>query len=198
MSLHDAGVVAGMISTSLFVVSYLPMLVKAVRSRDLASYSLANLAIANVGNLVHSVYVFSLPAGPIWVLHSFYLVSTALMLVWWWRFHWVPLASSQVAQDGPGHPVTADERPLDRGGVAVVAGGVHPPAHAGRRRLPRRGCLEGRRVRDPVPHDQLPVARRPAPDLGQVLPDGALVGGIRPAPAREAGGLHQGARPGGA
>jgi hypothetical protein len=42
------------------------MLVKAHRTRDLASYSLGNLLLANVGNAVHSVYVFSLPAGPIW------------------------------------------------------------------------------------------------------------------------------------
>jgi hypothetical protein len=31
---------------------------------------------------VHSVYVFSLPVGPIWFLHAFYVGSTALMLVW--------------------------------------------------------------------------------------------------------------------
>jgi hypothetical protein len=39
-----------------------------------------------VGNLVHSVYVFSLPVGPIWVLHGFYLVSSALMLFWYLRY----------------------------------------------------------------------------------------------------------------
>lgn len=37
---------------------------------------------ANVGNGVQSVYVVSLPVGPIWFLHGFYLVTTALMLVW--------------------------------------------------------------------------------------------------------------------
>jgi len=36
------------------------MLVKAYRSRDLASYSLGNIALANLGNAVHSVYVYSL------------------------------------------------------------------------------------------------------------------------------------------
>ena len=40
------------------------MLVKAFRTRDLESYSLGNLLIANVGNGVHSIYVFSLPIGP--------------------------------------------------------------------------------------------------------------------------------------
>jgi len=78
VSLQETGVVAGTISTTLFVISYLPMLVKAVRTRDLRSYSASNLVVANVGNVVHSVYVFSLPAGPLWLLHSFYLVSSAL------------------------------------------------------------------------------------------------------------------------
>ena len=80
MDWHDFPILAGTVSTLLFVVSYMPMLVKAFRTRDLESYSLGNLVIANVGNGVHSIYVFSLPPGPIWVLHSFYVVSTAVML----------------------------------------------------------------------------------------------------------------------
>ena len=79
-------ILAGMVSTTIFAGSVLPMLVKAVRSHDLSSYSLGNLALANAGNVVHSVYVFSLPAGPLWVLHSFYLLSTALMLGWYLRW----------------------------------------------------------------------------------------------------------------
>lgn len=86
MSLTHAGVVAGMVSTSLFVASYLPMLVKAWRSRDLSSYSVSSLAVANLGNAVHTVYVVSLPVGPIWALHAFYLASTAMMLCWWVRY----------------------------------------------------------------------------------------------------------------
>jgi uncharacterized protein with PQ loop repeat len=71
VSLQDAGVVAGTVSTTLFVLSYLPMLVKAARTRDLRSYSAGNLVVANIGNVVHSVYVLSLPAGPLWLLHAF-------------------------------------------------------------------------------------------------------------------------------
>lgn len=82
-------VIAGSLSTAIFAASMLPMLVKAGRSRDLGSYSLGNIGLANVGNAIHSVYVFSLPAGPVWVLHSFYLVSTALMLVWYVRYELV-------------------------------------------------------------------------------------------------------------
>ena len=74
---------AGSVSTALFVASALPMLVKAARTRDLGSYSVGNLVLANVGNLVYAVYVFSLPVGPIWALHSFYMVSSLAMLVMW-------------------------------------------------------------------------------------------------------------------
>ena len=73
---------AGVASTFIFASSMLPMLIKAGRTRDLASYSFGNVLLANVGNVVHSVYVFSFPPGPIWALHSFYLLSSALMLVW--------------------------------------------------------------------------------------------------------------------
>lgn len=77
---------AGVASTMIFAVSTLPMLAKAARTKDLSSYSRGNLGLANVGNLVHAVYVYSLPAGPLWALHGFYVVSTALMLVWSLRF----------------------------------------------------------------------------------------------------------------
>lgn len=76
---------AGTVSTIVFVGSVLPMLHKAARTRELSSYSFGNIALANLGNTVHSVYVFHLPPGPIWVLHAFYLVSSALMLYWYVR-----------------------------------------------------------------------------------------------------------------
>jgi len=79
-------VVAGAVSTAIFVASALPMLMKAFRTKDLKSYSLPNIALSNVGNVIHSVYVYSLPPGPIWVLHSFYLVTTGLMLLWYLRY----------------------------------------------------------------------------------------------------------------
>jgi uncharacterized protein with PQ loop repeat len=79
-------VLAGTVSTIVFVLSVLPMLNKAARTRELSSYSLGNIVLANVGNAVHSVYVFALPPGPIWVLHTFYLVSSALMLYWCLRY----------------------------------------------------------------------------------------------------------------
>jgi len=82
----DLAVLAGTASTALFMVSTLPMLAKARRTRDLASYSFGNLLLANVGNLVHSVYVLSLPLGPIWALHGFYTATSLTMLAWFLRY----------------------------------------------------------------------------------------------------------------
>lgn len=73
--------IAGTVSTVVFAVSNLPMLRKALRTRDVSSYSLSSIAMINAANAVYSLYVFSLPVGPIWALHTFYLVSCAIMLV---------------------------------------------------------------------------------------------------------------------
>lgn len=96
--------IAGAISTTIFVGSYMPMLLKAARSRDLHSYSLGQIALANTGNLIHTIYVVHLPFGPIWLLHGFYLVSTALMLLWYLRYSWgrdgdQPAADPQLVVD---------------------------------------------------------------------------------------------------
>jgi uncharacterized protein with PQ loop repeat len=129
VSLHDAGLVAGTISTILFVISYLPMLVKAFRTRDLRSYSAGNLVVANIGNVVHSLYVFTLPAGPLWLLHSFYVVSSALMLFWWWRYrsrH--PVAVP--AEPGAGHPrgaAVGDEIPEHHRHGRLLEPATHRP-----------------------------------------------------------------------
>jgi len=86
MSFNDLPLIAGSASTVIFLTSYMPMLVKAVRTKDLSSYSPTQLVLTNFGNVLYSAYVFSLPIGPIWALHSFYLVATALMLAWYFRY----------------------------------------------------------------------------------------------------------------
>ena len=53
-------------------------------------YSLGNILLANGGNLIHSIYVYSLPPGPIWLLHTFHLTTTGLMLAWYARYEWRP------------------------------------------------------------------------------------------------------------
>ena len=82
--------IAGFISTALFGLGTLPMLSKAFRTKNLASYSLSNILMSNVGNLIYSIYVFNLPRGPIWYLHSYYLLSTGLMLIWYLRYEHQP------------------------------------------------------------------------------------------------------------
>ena len=95
----NVAVLAGSVSTVLFAVSTLPMLIKAARTKELNSYSRGNLVLANVGNAVHCIYVFQLPAGPIWALHSFYVVASGLMLFWHLRY-----ATASPRSDGVPHP----------------------------------------------------------------------------------------------
>lgn len=80
----DTGMVpffAGIISSVMFVSSHVPMLVKAYKTKDLHSYSPLNMVMVNAGNLIYWLYVVQLPVGPIWLLHSFYTISSALMLI---------------------------------------------------------------------------------------------------------------------
>lgn len=78
---------AGTLSTFIFVASTLPMIAKAIRTRDLASYSAGNLIMSNSGNLVYAIYVTSLPIGPVWALHGFNTAASATMLGLWLRHH---------------------------------------------------------------------------------------------------------------
>jgi hypothetical protein len=93
-------VLCGVLSTLVFVGGTLPMLMKAATTRDLSSYSLGNILMSNVGNVLNWVYVASLPHGPVWWLHGFYTVTTALMLFWYIRFTLRP-ASAVPTQISP-------------------------------------------------------------------------------------------------
>jgi uncharacterized protein with PQ loop repeat len=104
----DLSVAAGVFSTVIFAVSMMPMLVKAARTKNLDSYSLGNMVLTNAGNLIHSVYVYSLPAGPIWALHTFYLVTAAMMLVWYLRYAARPGESGRERPDAPPEDAAAD------------------------------------------------------------------------------------------
>lgn len=114
----DVAILAGVTSTGLFAMSYLPMLVKAARTRDLSSYSLGNLAITNAGNAVYSAYVFSLPFGPIWFLHTFYVVASLLMLVWFLRSR---VAVTRPRSATPCRGVRTSRRP-ERVRVGIAGG----------------------------------------------------------------------------
>ncbi|MBI5565220.1 MAG: hypothetical protein HY870_10005 [Chloroflexi bacterium] len=86
MDTQSLALLAGTLSTLMFVSSNFPMLLKAFKTQDLRSYSLTHIALSNLGNLIHWVYVASLPVGPIWFLHGFFTVTTALMLLCYVRF----------------------------------------------------------------------------------------------------------------
>lgn len=79
--MEHISLIAGLLSTSLFVSSNIPMVLKAYRTRDLQSYSALNIILANAGNLIYWLYVVSLPPGPVWLLHAFYTVTSAMMLL---------------------------------------------------------------------------------------------------------------------
>ncbi|AEE45557.1 PQ-loop repeat-containing protein [Cellulomonas fimi] len=82
----DLPVLAGTVAGLLFAASALPMLVKAWRTRDVSSYSVGNLVLACVGNVVYTLYVLDLPPGPVWAMHAFYTTTTTAMLVWYVRW----------------------------------------------------------------------------------------------------------------
>jgi hypothetical protein len=77
---------AGTISSLLFMAANIPMLVKAYRTRNLRSYSLSNMLLINVGNILYWIYISHFPPGPIYALHSFYTVTSIFMLVWYLRY----------------------------------------------------------------------------------------------------------------
>ena len=98
METQSLALLAGTLSTLLFVSSNFPMLLKAFKTQDLSSYSLTHIALSNVGNLIYWMYVVSLPVGPIWFLHGFFTVTTALMLVCYVRFQRRARARTRLAR----------------------------------------------------------------------------------------------------
>jgi hypothetical protein len=86
METQPIALLAGSVSSLMFMSSTLPMLVKAVRTKDLRSYSPLQIVLANAGNGLYWLYVLSLPLGPIWLLHAFHTITTGLMLIFYLRY----------------------------------------------------------------------------------------------------------------
>lgn len=107
-------IVAGILSTVIFTTSNIPMLVKAAKTHDLKSYSDINIALANIGNLVHWVYIFQLPFGPIWFLHGFYTLSSALMCLLYFRYEGISFRHINRKK-----PTWLRRREVNRGGAAM-------------------------------------------------------------------------------
>jgi uncharacterized protein with PQ loop repeat len=87
MDTQHLSFIAGAISSFIFVGSHVPMLWKAYRTKDLRSYSRLNLMLVNVGNLIYWLYLISLPPGPVWLLHTFYTISSGLLLMLYCRLN---------------------------------------------------------------------------------------------------------------
>lgn len=98
MALEDIQLVAGVISTFMFVGSNLPMLWKAFTSKDLSSYSLGHIGLSNAGNLIYWLYLFTLPVGPVWFLHGFNTLVAGLMLFGYLRYQWRRSAPNSVGE----------------------------------------------------------------------------------------------------
>src|SRR5829696_726447 len=176
LDMAGVALVAGSVSTVLFAVSTLPMLIKAARTKELNSYSRGNLVLANVGNAVHSIYVLQLPAGPIWALHSFYVVTSALMLIWHLRYaSRAPRSDGAPSSTGGFHDDRTRRDGNHRSRSSRPSHGV-PPA-AARTFLPDSGQQRQsrRQLARPmgVPAPLLPcTVRRPA---GPAVPQSAMV-----------------------
>lgn len=96
--MDSAPIIAGSISSLIFATGTLNMLIKAWRTKDVHSYSVVQLILNNVGNVVHWLYISSLPFGPIWFLHGFFTLSTAMMLLWYWMYHYRPKTAKRITQ----------------------------------------------------------------------------------------------------
>lgn len=90
MEAQSIQLIAGTVSSLIFVSSNLPMLWKAFRTRDLSSYSLGQISLSNCGNLIFWIYLVTLPFGPIWLLHAFNTLVAILMLGCYLRYELRP------------------------------------------------------------------------------------------------------------
>ena len=86
MHSHSLAMLAGFASSTIFISSYLPMLFKAFKTQDLSSYSLGQLTLGTLGNLIYWLYVISLPLGPVWYLQAFFTLASASMLFCYLRY----------------------------------------------------------------------------------------------------------------
>ncbi len=84
--MHEFALFAGSAAAAIFMISQLPMLIKAYRTKDLTSYSFANMGLANLGNVLYAVYVLQVPVGPVWAIHGFNVTTSGLMMILYLRY----------------------------------------------------------------------------------------------------------------
>jgi hypothetical protein len=130
--MREFALFAGSAAAGIFMISQLPMLIKARRTKDLTSYSFANIGLANFGNVLYAVYIFQVPVGPAWAIHGFNVTTSGLMLFWYLRHGWRPAGratGSEPEKDSSpraGRPEVSAALPLRRA------------PHPGRRAAPPR------------------------------------------------------------
>ncbi len=110
--MDDIADAAGAVATAVFALGYLPMIARALRTRDLTSYSRANLVLTNTGNALQTCYVvLNLPLGPIWLLNGVNVAVWALMLGLHLR-HGSPRPDDELCRASTVNK-SIDERPKD-------------------------------------------------------------------------------------
>ncbi len=86
MTFNQLQLLAGSLSSLIFVSSNFPMLWKVMKTRNVKSYSLGQIILRNLGNLVYWIYVASLPVGPVWYLQGFFTLSGFVLLACYFQF----------------------------------------------------------------------------------------------------------------
>lgn len=113
--MDEFALLAGSAAATIFMLSQLPMLAKACRTRNLTSYSFANIGLANLGNLLYAVYVFHVPLGPVWAIHGFNSTTSGLMLFWYLRYRRrIPVALGSTAASGSPAFMGSSDRHTER------------------------------------------------------------------------------------
>jgi hypothetical protein len=87
MTFNQVQLLSGSLSSLIFISSNFPMLWKVMKTRNVRSYSLGQIILRNLGNLVYWIYVASLPVGPIWYLQVLFTLSGLILLVCYLRFN---------------------------------------------------------------------------------------------------------------
>ena len=111
----NTATIAGAASTLMFAGSTLPMVVRAARTRDLSSYSRSHLFMTNAGNAVHTLYIASLPPGPVWLLHCMYSGVAVFMLAAHRR--WARPARLRVRVSSPRGRTAFDHTTRQKGSI---------------------------------------------------------------------------------
>jgi len=119
--MHQFALFAGSAAAAIFMISQLPMLIKARRTKNLTSYSFTNIGLANLGNVLYAVYVLQVPVGPVWATHGFNLTTSGLMLFWYLRYRSRSLAMARRAarselEESSGVRFSNDAGPPDADG----------------------------------------------------------------------------------